>query len=77
MLLNLLSIIDSVEKKTPTLLPPASFTTCLQYKSDLGLSAPSFLAAKSVGGLILGLSLQDRETTAKVLNSEPFKGNCL
>jgi hypothetical protein len=75
--LNLLSIVGPVGKKTPTLRPQrASQQTYLQYQSDLGLSALSFLTAKSVGGLILGLPLQDRETTAKVLNPEPFKGNC-
>lgn len=74
MLLNLLSIVDSVEKKAPTLRPQRASQHV--YQSDLGLSTLSFLTAKSVRRLILDLSLQDRETTAMVLNSEPFEGNC-
>ena len=74
--LNLLSIIGPVEKKKRRQLYVSQQASQHIYQADLALSALSFLTAMSVGGLILGWALQDRETTAKVLNSEPLKGNC-
>jgi len=73
--LNLLSIIGPVEKKKRRQLYVSQQASQHIYQADLALSALSFLTAMSVGGLILGWALQDRETTAKVLNSEPLKGN--